>query len=235
MAGFWQHKPKTTFIYSQEEGLDLRVISGEQALSDWNREILAGEHTQLFINGDSIANIRRKEGKEGELQFGSTEELGEFFATHLFSKVVDLETRDILVNQALQLLHQGGLTFASHICLVSSVKEKAVDFPNPKIKVDFIPTADGVLIKEENTYSKMAIHRDIHETKKHFAQTKSIVLLSLEDGEPKIEVKDLTIDCPDRRAATLLDRRSLRELVQHFINKLLSYFQKAIPSASPAP
>jgi hypothetical protein len=200
------------FQFNPEEGRDDRVISGEQALSDWNREIDSKENTQIFIDGKSISSIRNGE------KFGSVEELKVFFITTLFSKISDEELKENFAKEALFIFHQGGLPFASHHCLVSMAQTGNIKLPGEKIKVNFSPSEEGVLITEENTYAKLAIGGKVYKSDTYHAKTESQVLF----GKDGIEVKKMSIDCPSRYAATILDKRTFYELFMHVVDKLCS-------------
>lgn len=138
---------------------------------------------------------------------------------NLFSKISNPDLRDKLSKDALPILHQGGLLFASHHCLVTfpQVEVKRIKLSGEKIIVNLIPEQDGLLIKEENTYPELLIDNNQYFTDSYYGKTESEVLFSAEG----IQVKKLTIDCPNRYAARILDQRSFTELLNHMIKKLL--------------
>jgi hypothetical protein len=212
MTGFWQYNALDKFQFNPEEGRDTRVISGEQALSDWNREIDSGENTQIFIDGKSISSIRNGE------KFSSVEEVNNFFITTLFLKISDEGIKEKLAKESLLIFHQGGLPFASHHCLVSIAQTGTIKLPGEKIKVNFSPNKEGVLITEENTYAMLAIGGKVYKSDTYYAKTESQVLF----GKDGIEVKKMSIDCPSRYAATILDKRTFCELFMHVVDKIYS-------------
>ena len=212
MTGFWQYNALEKFHFNPEEGKDDRVISGKQALSDWNREIDSGENTQIFIDGKSISSVRN--GKK----FSGVEELINFFIENLFLKISDEELKGNLAKKSLLIFHQGGLPFASHYCLVSIAQTGKVKLPGEKIKVNFSPSEEGILITEENTYTKLCIGGKVYPSDTYHAKTESQVLF----GKDGIEVKKMSIDCPSRYAATILDKRTFYELFMHVIDKICS-------------
>lgn len=214
--GFWEYNALEKFSYDPDiNNIGERVASGEQALSDWNREISAGENTQIFIEGKSISSV-----KNGE-KFSSVEELKEFFMNTLFSQISDEELKENLAKKSLKIFHQGGLPFASHYCLVSLNQKGHIKLPEEKIKVNFSPSKEGVLITEENTYTKLSIGGNIYRSNTYHAKTESQVLF----GEDGIDIKKMTIDCPSRDAATILDKRTFCELFMHVIDKIRSMIQ----------
>jgi guanine nucleotide exchange protein RalF len=214
--GFWEYKALEKFSYDPDiNNQGERVVSGKQTLSDWNREISSEDNTQVFIEGKSISSVRNGE------KFSSIEELKEFFMNTLFSQISDEKLKENLAKESLKIFHQGGLPFASHYCLVSLNQKSNIKLPGEIIKVNFSPNEEGVLITEENTYANLSIGNKIYKSHTYHAKTESQVLF----GKDGIDIKEMTIDCPSRHAATILDKRTFCELFMHVIDKIRSMIQ----------
>ncbi|KTD18859.1 Uncharacterised protein [Legionella lansingensis] len=230
MASFWQYNAPHRFSYTRNPDSKGKA----QVLSDWNRLLGESGNAQIFIRVKEEG--QEKERSLGQLRggkpFANVEELQDFFSTVLFSEVSDDTTRMKLVEEALLIFHQGGLPFASHHCLTTYSDQYGktnVRFSSEQVKTTFIPTKDGVLIKEENTYSQLVVKRMCRGTQKittdkpddYYAKTSSEVLFCVKDNETRAEIKEFLIDCPNRYAAEAIDSRGFVELLQHIIEKLL--------------
>ncbi|HHF7348349.1 TPA: hypothetical protein ACPSKE_001528 [Legionella feeleii] len=210
MASFWQYSATQRFFYgNKEQGGGFASL--ESTLSDWNREIRAGKGTQILINGRPIGDLRQ--GKE----FESQDELCTFFATELFSKAIP-EEKEILAKHALSHFHQGGLPFASHHCLVNAQLKKntQIKFPNEVSMVNIVPIKGGVSIIADHTYPTVVVGNKKNTTSTYHAK----IHCEMSFTTKGIHVQDLTIDCPNSAAAKILDPRTVRELLQHIINKI---------------
>lgn len=212
MANFWQYRATQRFFYgNKEQGGGYASL--ESTLSDWNRELRAGDGTQILINGRTLADLRQGKG-----EFQTLEELRAFFETELFSKAMPAE-REMLSNHALSHFHQGGLLFASHHCLVNAQLKKntQIKFPNEVSKVNIVPINGGVSIIADHTYPTVMVG-----SKKNTTSTSYHAHIHCEMSftTKGIHVQDLTIDCPNSQAAKIIDPRTIRELLQHIINKI---------------
>lgn len=227
MTGFWQYSATQRFFYgNKEQGGGYASI--ESTLSDWNRELRAGENAQILINGKTIAALRQGKG-----EFQSLEELRAFFVTELFSQVTAEAEKEMLSNLALYHFHQGGLLFASQHCVVNAqlAKNTNIKFPNQVTKVNIVPIKGGVSIIEDNTYAKLAVGNKIISSPTYHAKLHSEVIFTTKG----IHVRDLTIDCPNSEAAKIIDPRTMMELLQHIIAKISQAIwptNKALPPST---
>ncbi|WP_019215937.1 hypothetical protein [Legionella tunisiensis] len=81
MANFWQYGATQRFFYgNKEQGGG--YASSESTLSDWNRELTAGDGSQIRIGageGSTIAHLRAEKGK-----FQSLDDLKNFLLRYCF-------------------------------------------------------------------------------------------------------------------------------------------------------
>lgn len=239
MSSYWKHKNMNVFEYNTDKAAG--PAEERQALSDWSRHVISGKACTYFIDGKSVADIRAQElGTQDpkQLAFKDVDELRTFFVKHLFVKVEDKQQQITLANLAIAHFHQTGLTHATNFCIKNLGNENPrMKVGDPKTKIDFTPTQEGVKLVEANTYNKwqqivpgVARPKEHVRTREHayYAKTETSYLLTAKD----IQVTDLTIDCPSKNLAPIFDKREegqqiyravyfLRELVAGIIVSMM--------------
>lgn len=221
MSSYWKYKNLSIFAYAKEgqetAGPEKNL---RQALSDWNRWAKSDDdHCPIFINGKLLTVLLREEGKE---LFDDVQELTDFFKKHLFSKP-NYEDNNTLANFALMHFHQAGFPFATNFC-VNNTNRGTTLASEPISRIDFEDTDNGLVVKEQQTYKKLAFTSGetdvITDPKKYHARTITTSLINAQG----ITLENLEIDCQTRSAAPIFDKRWIWERIcQYIINMLIDF------------
>lgn len=81
-----EHKKIKFFDYNVKRTAET-AAKGTRTLEDWNRQVIAGETCNYYINGVSLSVLRDKK------PFKDVQELKEFFKTHLFNKMYEIKKK----------------------------------------------------------------------------------------------------------------------------------------------
>ena len=203
----WKHRNLNIIKYGSDNNVvQAGPAEARQALSDWNRLAKAADKCTYFINGKKLSAIHPQ-------GFENITELQNFFKEHLFP---DASNADELSTLAIQHFHQAGLPHATNF----SIKNTSAGNPNiqvgdPESMINFIPSKEGLVITEQNTYKKWQdtrhgkpIKHECSGSKPFYAETKTSYHLTAEAG---IELTDLEINCPSQHLAPIFDKRPKHE------------------------
>ncbi|KTD20884.1 Uncharacterised protein [Legionella lansingensis] len=200
-----------------------------QTVSDWNRQMEAKELGAYYINGKSLYELRVEEKGTDDLQalrFKDQEDLKQFFKSYLFSNYESEEVQKSLAEKAIWHFHQKGLQHATDGCL-NSREDLKVSEAKKRIDFDTETSKDGLLITEQNTYQG-----NIADPKAGKILVKQIANPGPDDYHAQTTTKylvtptgfsllDLDVDCPNREAADIFDKRSLLEKLVVIVKKLI--------------
>ncbi|HHF7349362.1 TPA: hypothetical protein ACPSKE_002567 [Legionella feeleii] len=220
MSTYWKYKNLSIFAYAKEENTAAPTTDVDQACRDWNRWARGAEMCPIHINGIPLPQALENAGievKNPGNTFADNNELIAFFKNHLFNNY-DLAIQNDLAMQALMHFHQAGFPFATNYC-VSNVNAGAVRACEPQTTIDFIPTDNGLQIKEEQIYKKISTNNKVYEThgNEYYAKTTTTSLFNPQG----ITLLDLEIDCPNADAATIFDKRKLWDQICQYIKNIL--------------
>lgn len=166
-------------------GYEGTIVSGEKPKNFTENQLFLYKENDLFyarFNGkvkcllkeewDKIATLSREGASNSEIisacgafPFKSIDELPEFFEAHLFCKVKDEKKRKDLAKEALRHFHQAGFPMATNLLLSKAINTElnakdmggmdGVFIPPSEATITYIPTKDGVSIKETNVYKEI--------------------------------------------------------------------------------
>jgi hypothetical protein len=201
---------------------------GAQALRDWNRAM-----GNYFINGRAIIDINHHQA------FKTIGELSVFLETHLLSLIENPNDKRQLLNDCLNHFHQGGLSHATNLIVMNTMAQANADkessdgiwFSQPDYRVDFVPTKQGVSLRETNLYRKIAnctSHGIRPADGTYYLRTITDTHLSTSG----IELTNLNMHCKDARMIKIFDTRNILEQLIDFIKAVFKL--NAIPE-NPAP
>ncbi|MCC5015258.1 MULTISPECIES: hypothetical protein [unclassified Legionella] len=219
MGTYWKYKHLGIFAYAEEENTAAPTNDMEQARRDWNRWARSGEKCPILINGLSLPQVlinAKIEIKDPDT-FANNEELINFFKKFLFANYPSAD-QDELVLQALMHFHQAGFPFATNYC-VSNVNSGLIRACEPQTTIDFVPTGNGLQVKEEQIYKKLSTSQGIDEISGngYHAKTTTTSLFNPQG----ITLLDLEIDCPSSNAATIFDKRKLWDQICQYVKNIL--------------
>lgn len=201
--------------------------AGKQALSDWNRQILAGENCSYFINHLRLSELRAnllKEGKCQQLEFQDVAALQQFFKDYLFKDLSDEQANLAAIHASLHW-HQTGIQHATHrhTWAYALKNFSNLQISAPTSHVHFMNTAEGALIIENNAYrewSKVQANGSLAkftrtEKESHFAQTSTTYLFTPD----RIQLQGLSIDCSEPGLAQLFDKQPEETSISYLTNR----------------
>ena len=201
--------------------------AGKQALSDWNRQNIAGEQCVYFINDVMLSELRAnllKEGKCQQLEFRDVEELQQFFKDYLFKDLSEEQANLAAIHASLQW-HQSGIQHATyqHTWAYALKNFPNIQISAPTSHVHFMNTAEGALIIENNAYrewSKVQANGNLEkftrtEKESHFAQTSTTYLFTPDS----IRLQGLSIDCSEPGLAQLFDKQPEETTIAYLTNR----------------
>ena len=239
----WKRRHLDTIRYNEKGDVAGPAEDTRQALSDWNRHAMSGTKCPYFINDKQLPTFlnaeqlrEAEESKQGV--FKNADELRDFFKQHLFPKAPNA---DQLATVAIAHFHQAGLPHATNFSIVNARKrDPNLQISEPDMKINFMPSEQGLSITEENTYKTwldtsqggQPIAHGFSNEKPFRAKTETSYLLK-NDGS--IEVTELKINCPSAKLKPIFNPQSISMILQDFLARIMKAIQNAPDSESPPP